>query len=283
MAIYLGNQMVGINNITTASGGGSGVNVSQLDVSINGTYTASSGNAYSPVVVNVQPTLKMGAIRPDATLVKTWSYDYNAVEDLEITLPTYSTSAQTVRASEALSPTYTIDYDNYWYILERFLTIPTYSISTIAKGRVEYHIGSCAYELVEVPAGTFPSLIEPSKYYTTVTRAFYATGAYYRSLYYSSGTTLTAYSTSVYTTAQTVAAPSISNGVVTINTPTWSMRGSTTYFVNTFWNAITDIRYQFIAELYKVPKSSLNVNGWGIGSQTYQIIDCVKSANKKLT
>ena len=57
MAIYLGSQMVGVNNITTTSGSGGGsggsVNVSQLDVSTNGTYTASSGNAYSPVVVNV--------------------------------------------------------------------------------------------------------------------------------------------------------------------------------------------------------------------------------------
>lgn len=228
--------------------------------------------------------LKPYAIRPDAELVKTWSYD-TTLSDEDIDVPAYSTSAITVRATEAMSGTYTVDTANYdYYVLERFLTIPTYNISTLGKGRVDYHIGSCAYELVTFPANTLYSL-DKTKAYASQTRAFYATGAYYRSMYWSSGTAITAYSTSVYTTAQVATAPTISSaGAITCNTPVWSMRGSTSYFVNTYWNAITDIRYQFIADVYRAPKNNLNVDGWGIYQQAEHIFDnAVNGTNHKLT
>lgn len=228
-------------------------------------------------------SLKMGVLRPDAEVVKTWKYDLMAVEDEELTIPAYSTTAQTVRASEAMSGTYTLDYTNYdYYVLERFLTIPTYSISTKAKGRVEYHIGSCAYEIVNIPANQMHALIDPTKN-VAATRAIYAVGAWYRSIYWSSGTAVAAYSTSAYSTSQIVVAPTITSGVLTINTPTWSMRGSTTYFVNTYFNAITDIRYQFIAELYRSPKGNLNLDGWGIQQQALHIINDVHNNNQNLT
>lgn len=228
-------------------------------------------------------SLKMGVLRPDAEKVKTWSYDLLAVDDEGITIPSYSTTAQTVRASEAMSGTYTFDYTNYdYYVLERFLTIPTYSISTKAKGRVEYHIGSCAYEVVNIPANQMHALIDPTKN-VTATRAAYAVGAWYRSVYWSSASAVAAYSTSAYSTSQIVVAPTISSGVLTINTPTWSMRGHTTYFTNTFFNAITDIRYQFIAELYRSPKGDMNIDGWGIQQQALHIINDVHNNNQILT
>lgn len=290
MGIYLGENLVGINNIFSSnnSSGGSGnsnenITTTSLNVTSNGTYTASTNTAYSSVEVNVPTVLKMGVIRPDAELMQTWSYDYMANADLEITIPSYSTSAQTLRASQAMTPTYSITYNNYnWFILERFLTIPTYSISTIGKGRVEYHVGSCAYELAEVPANSYSSFVNPS-HKAGAARGFYAAGTFYRSVYYSNTTTLTTYSTSVYTTAQTVTAPGLSSGVVTINTPVWSMRGSTSYFVNTYFNAITDIRFQFVAELYRVPKNNLNIDGWQITSQLKHIVDCINTTNHKLT
>ena len=228
-------------------------------------------------------SLKMGVLRPDAEKVKTWSYDLMAVDDEGLTIPSYSTTAQTVRASEAMSGTYTFDYTNYdYYVLERFLTIPTYSISTKAKGRVEYHIGSCAYEVVNIPANQMHALIDPTKN-VTATRAAYAVGAWYRSVYWSSASAVAAYSTSAYSTSQIVVAPTISSGVLTINTPTWSMRGHTTYFTNTFFNAITDIRYQFIAELYRSPKGDMNIDGWGIQQQALHIINDVHNNNQILT
>ena len=229
-------------------------------------------------------TLQTGVLRSDAELVKTWSYDLKAVADLSLTIPAYSTSAQTVRASEAMSGTYTLNYTDYqYYVLERFLTIPTYNTTNKGKGRVEYHIGSCAYELVEITANEMGAISDPTKKYTSATRAFSATGAWYRSVYWSTGTAVTAYSTSAYSTAQTVSAPTISGGAVTMNTPTWTMRGHTTYFTSTYWGAITDIRYQFIGELYRVPKGSMNLDGWGIQQQAYHIINDVNNNNLKLT
>lgn len=228
--------------------------------------------------------LKPYVIRPDAELVKTWSYD-TKLSDESINVPTWSTSAVTVRATEAMSGTYTVDTTNYdYYVMERFLTIPTYNIATLGKGRIDYHMGSCGFELVTFPVDTIYSL-DKSKAYTTQTRAFYATGAYYRSVYWSSATAITAYSTSAYSTSQIVQAPSISSGgAITCNTPTWSMRGSTSYFTQTYWEAITNIRYQFIAEVYRAPKGNLNLNGWGIYNQAGHIFDnAVNNTNHTLT
>ena len=223
--------------------------------------------------------LKPYVVRPDAELVKTWSYD-TTLSDESINVPSWSTSAVTVRASQAMSGTYTVDTTNYdYYLMERFLTIPTYNVATLGKGRIDYHIGSCGFELVTFPANTIYSL-DKSKAYTTQTRAFSATGAYYRSVYWSSGTAITAYSTSAYSTSQIVQAPTISSGgAITCNTPTWSMRGSTTYFTQTYWQAITDIRYQFIAEVYRAPKSNLNYDGWNIKNQAEHIFDKAVNTN----
>lgn len=228
------------------------------------------------------PPLKMGVIRSDAELVKTWSYDVSCVNDWKITIPSYNTAQQTIKASQALTDTYTTSTDYDYYILERMLAIPTYNISTKGKGRVEYHMGSCAYELVYFPASSISALITPSTKYTTATRTFYATGAWYRSVYWSSGSGITAYSTSTYSTAQAVVAPGFSNGVITANTPNCTVRGHATYFTNTYFNAITDIRYQWICELYRVPRTA-DLQGWSIQTQGQRIIDCVDSSSHKLT
>ena len=49
--------------VDAISGGGSGdVTVTSLDVAVNGTYTAPTGTAYSPVVVNVQSDIEIKTI-----------------------------------------------------------------------------------------------------------------------------------------------------------------------------------------------------------------------------
>ena len=83
-------------------------------------------------------SLKFGVLRPDAELIKTFSYDKYIVEDEEVTLPAYNTTAETLKASETLTETVATDLTTYnYYVLIRMLTIPKYNTNAIAKGRFE--------------------------------------------------------------------------------------------------------------------------------------------------
>lgn len=228
-------------------------------------------------------TLKYGTLRPDAELVKTYSYDKLIHADEEVTIPAYTTTSTSLKASAELSPTYTLDYANYnYFVLERALSIPQYSVTTKAKGRAEYSFASACYEIVEFPADTFQALLNTTKV-TSRSASVYAAGNAVRLVYWSSGTALAAYSTAAYGAAQTITAPSLSSGVLTLKSPALIVRGHTTYFTNTYFNALTDIRYQWIIEVYRAPKSNLNLDGWGTFTQAGHIIECVDSASHTLT
>ena len=232
---------------------------------------------------NVKPTLKYGVLRPDAELVKTYSFDKMAVADMNLTIPAYTTNVSTLKASEDLSDTYTVDYENYnYFILERALTIPTYSVSTIGKGRVEYHVNGTLYELTEIPANSFQAIINTTKLNSIATMMSQA-GYFYRLIYWSNGSTLAAQSTTAYGTYQAATAPTVSNGVITMKTPTLGIRGHTTYFTNTYFNKVTDIRVQYVLEIYRSPKGNYNLDGWGGFQNMEHIIDCVNSQTHKLT
>lgn len=227
--------------------------------------------------------LKMGVLRNDAELVKTWSNDSLIVHDDSVTLPAYATSATTIVASSALSTTYTLDYANYdYYILYRALAIPVYSTSTPAKTRNEYAMLSGAYEVVSYPASTFKSLVG-NKTYATRSGTTQAVGANYRMLYWSSTSAVTVYTATTYGISQVIVAPSISSGVVTANSPTLQFRGSSTYLTQAVYNTITDIRRQFIIEIWRTKKGDMNLDGWGIQQQGLHIVDCANSANHTLT
>jgi len=259
--------------------------VDTKNITQNGTYNAIDDDldGYSSVTVNVSPTLVNYAIRPDATLVQKYTYDKYMHADENITIPSYSTSAQTIKAGATIG-TITLDRDNYfYYVVERMLTIPTYSITTKGKGRCEYHMGVHVYEVIDIPGSTIHALVDTSKYYTTRLNAVSTASASYREVYYSGSSTLTTVSTQAYGTCQAAMAPSISSGVLTINSPTVTERGSTSYFTSTYANAVTDIRAQYVIEVYKAPKNNLNIEGWSHQQSIQQIIDCANSANHKLT
>ena len=246
-------------------------------------YTAhdSTGTAITGTASAAQPLVKY-AIRPDATLVQSWSYDKWLHADEEITIPGYSTSAQTIKASAALGSV-ALDRDNYYYyVVERMLTIPTYSVTTHNKGRCEYHIGAHIFEVIDIPGSSMHSLIEPTRYYTSRLNTVTTVLASYREIYYSASSTLSTYSTQAYGICQAATAPSISSGTLTINSPTVTSRGSTSYFVNTYANAVTDIRAQYVIELYKSPKGTA-LDGWGNDQLMKQIITCLNSGTQKLT
>ena len=226
--------------------------------------------------------LKMGVLRDDAELVKTWSSDSLIVHDDSVTLPAYATSATTIVASAALSGTYTLDYGNYdYFLLVRALAIPAYNTATPAKSRNEYAFLSGTYEITAFPAGTFKSLVgNKSNGSRSVTLSV---GALYRMLYWSSTSAVAAYTTTNYGITQVIVAPSVSGTTLTVNSPTLQFRGHSTYLTQAVYESITDIRRQFVLELYRAKKADMNLDGWGIRQQAMHIVDCIDSNSHTLT
>ena len=217
-----------------------------------------------------------GVLRPDAELVTSYTYDKFIHADEGVTMPAYTTTSTTLKASASLTPTVSMDLTNYNYeVLIRTLSIPTYNVTTKAKGRVEYSFVSALYEVCEFPANTFHALIDPTKALTSRSTSIYAVGAGSRIIYYSSGTAIAAYASNAYGPNQTITAPAVSGTTLTLKSPALITRGHTTYYTNTYMNATTDIRYQYIIDVYRSPKNNLNLDGWGVYTQAEHIVDCV--------
>ena len=229
---------------------------------------------YGGVATNLTPM----ALRPDAEVVKTWSHDALAHADDGITIPSYSTTAKTVSTGAEISGTYTVTYAdyNYWFV-ERMLTTPVYSSSSGAKGKPIYTATVALYEVTEIPGNTMGTAsLKYSSRSVTVT----ASGTQYRMPYYTGASAVGMATSSSYGMFQTPLAPSLSSGVLTAKSPNLTMRGSTTYFTSSVWGTLTDIRLQYVIELYRAPKNNLNVNGWA-GFQTLsKIIECAQGTGK---
>lgn len=221
------------------------------------------------------------AIRPDAELVKTVYWDQMLVADLGIEIPAYSTSAKTLKASAVLD-TYAGDKSNYnYWVVLRTLTIPQYSIETKAKGREEYMLTSYVYEMCDLPANSFPAVIDPTKKVTAASSPAPALGVA-RHIYWSSASALAVNTAVTYGIGVTVAAPTWSGNTLNINSGSITIRGHTTYFVNTFYNALTDARIQVKVDVYRAPKNHLNVDGWGTQQNLNRLIETVNSATMDL-
>lgn len=223
------------------------------------------------------------AIRPDAELIKTYTMDQYAKADLGLTIPSYTTTAQTLKASSNLSPTISVDLNNYRYIaVEKFLTIPEYSVTTKGKGRQEYLWCNYIYEVTKSAANEFATIIDPTKKVTTV-QTMWSTSYLYRHLYWTSSSAITLYSSNAYGAYQTPYSPSISGSTMTVKSPLLGIRGHTTYFTNTYMNALTDIRYQYVIDIYRAPLNNLNVDGWEHDQLLQHMIGCINTANHDLT
>ena len=234
------------------------------------------------------PPLKMGVIRPDAELVKTWSYDKLWVTDDEGTIPSYTTSATTIHTGAAITPTESLALSDYHYfILFRCITIPIYNTTTKEAGRPDYSVTSGLYEVAEVPGDTFTSLDGTQTYASRYT-SIYVVGAGYRMPYWTGASKFSVYTASTYGVHQTVAAPTVSSTssatpTLTIKDPNLYIRGSATYMTSSAWGKMTDIRRQYVIELYRVSKANDTLGGWGIWSQMQHIRNCVNTTNHKLT
>lgn len=81
----------------------------------------------------------------------------------------------------------------------------------------------------------------------------------------------------------TPVAPKYESSAITLKSPTCGFKGSGAYFSSTYFGALTDVRYQYVFEVYKAPCNNLNIDAWGTTHNINHIIDCVNSQSKTLT
>lgn len=269
---------------------GNGVTVSASEL-VSGSQTVTQNDTYNvtnleELVVDVPsstPTLVPFAVRPDAELIQTYTYDKHASADEGWTIPAYTTTAQTLKAAANLSPTVTVDLANYrYFVVERFLTIPEYSVTTKGKGRQEYTFCSYIYEITRANANRMPTIIDPTKKITAV-QNIVATNSLYRLLYWSSSSAIALYASNGYGAYMTPTAPAPSGSTLTVKAPAFCVRGHATYFTNTYMNALTDIRYQYVIEVYRAPVGNLNEDGWEQEQALQRLLDCINATDHKLT
>lgn len=223
------------------------------------------------------------AMRPDAELIQTWSDDYLVNADKGITIPAYSTTAATIVAAASLTPTFTTDYNNYDYIvITRTLTIPIYSTTTAVKGRVEYHANIVSGEYSRFPSGTFKAINGSGKIYTTTATSTMTSAIMGRLIYWTSTSAISAYSTSAYGTYQTPQTITSGATSISVKSPVVGVRGHTSYFTSAAWANMTDIRCQYIIELYRAPKNALGQNGFFYQSGLIDIANCAQTDEHKL-
>lgn len=222
-------------------------------------------------------TFKLGAIRSDATLVSTWTYDKLLVQDESITIPAYSTSVTTLRQASTQT-TDTLDFGNYDYILcGRSLVTPIYSSNTTGKGREICQASTCVSEPT-TSKPTFDGNTASSRSNTI------QNSSSSRYVYWTSGTAMSNASSLNGVYASLASAPTLgSNDKITFYIPSVNIKGSSSYLTQTYWNLLTDIRFQYIFELYKVSRTSANIYGFGVTSQLQHAFECADSASGTLT
>lgn len=221
-----------------------------------------------------------GVLRPDAELVNKWTMDSYVIADLGMTIPSsYSTANFVIKASESLAA-YKADPLAYrYFITERVLTTPEYSIDTIAKGRQEYTLGFAQYEWLYNPSGQMQTL-DGSKSYGVYSQMQAASTT--REIYWSSATAVGVYVNSLYGAYQSFQAPTVSsNKTIMIASPRIAIRGNANYLTQTFFNAITDIRCQYVIELWRVPLTG--IDGWADGTQMDSIFNDINTNGGTLT
>lgn len=230
-------------------------------------------------------TLKVGVIRPDAVLEKSWTYDNYIVADEHVTIPSYSTSAQTLKAKATLETDKQLDNTQYdYFVTYRAISIPSYSTSTKSSGRLVYSANSLVVELTCVPSSLMKDGTATSDRYANTQSSVTNTGI---CLYWRSSSAVRADTGTTNGIYQTMTAPSFTtsaNGTpkVTISSPSFHIKGSTTYLNSTNWGYLTDIRFQYIIQLWKVPRTG-DINGWAITSQLVHAVGCAQSASGTLT
>ena len=286
MAIYLGNKKVAVNRVINVGA----LTPQRLVIDQNGTYTAPTGTAYTPVEVNVTGmSLNAIAIRPDAQLIKTFTADQMAYGNLNknVRATGYSTSnVDIITAGTTLDNTDCVyDSTNYdYFVAIRTLTIPQYGDIGTGKGMSDQAWSIAGYSFFQPPS-------EQYNYISTQTGQSYSNTAIqvvgytaYKTLYWNTETALALTTQATYGIIQVPTAPAISSNKIRIRNPVVRWRGNTNQFSETYYNYLNDIRVQYVIEIYRAPKNNLNINGWGLEEQFNRLIHATTQTNDlKLT
>lgn len=236
--------------------------------------TASGGGGGTPIV--------WGPIRGDAELAKSWTYDKLIVADEDIAIPSYTTTDTTLKSGAAFTAE-SLNFASYSYLLlYRSLAMPIYSDSTKSIGRQIYYAHSQSYRFVYIPQGAFDH-DGTSADTTASAQVFSSIGnqSTNRLVYYNSASSIrltnTRHAVSINLATNPTATSSSTSpydtGTLQITSPNLMVRGNSNYLNSTNWAKMTDIRYQYIFELWRVPQSN-SVHGWEVESQLRHILDC---------
>lgn len=253
----------------------------QISITQNGTSTTDvSGYANAEVTANVSQMQRL-ILRPDAELVESWAYDKRIVADEGIAIPAWSTSNQTLMESEQIAEI-TADVENYrYYTTSRSLAIPEYDTTDVGRGRFEWSSMVATCEFVFTPMEELHPLVD-SKYRLATSSAAAQTSVSYRGLYFTSSTGLSIYASTGYGIWTPNVTSAFVSGKIRINTPNFTMRGQANIFDQQFWEALTDIRFQWVIELWRVPIDSLQYRGWQAQQSVDLALECLSSSDHKL-
>lgn len=238
------------------------------------TGTASGGGSVVPI-----------ALRPDATLVYSKTYDAHIVDDEGVSIPSYTTTATSLLATQnnwATTPRLTFPTaagtGTSYLCVWRLYAIPEYNTTTKSKGRQEYWVSSYVFEYVRISG--LPA-VDSSK-----AAAAYGTSIstnMTRLAYWASATAFSSSSGSYGAYVYSPTAPAVTFGsnyvTMVFNRPALYIRGNSTYFTSTNWGHLTDIRYVIKLEVYSAPDGQLGLfNGWTFNQSFWQSIGEILSS-----
>lgn len=253
-----------------------------ISITQNGTTTENVADYASAQITANVPQMQRIILRPDAELVQTWAYDKRIVADEGVTIPAYTTSNQTLKASEQLDEI-TADTEIYRYFLVfRTLVIPEYNTEDAGRGRFEWSCMVGAYEFVFTPMADLKPLIS-GDYRASTNSASVQGNVSYRGIYFTSANGISVYATNTYGIWTPSVAPTYVSGKMRINSPSFTMRGQPNILDQPFWEALTDIRFQYVFELWRVPLGSLQYDGWQNQQSVDKALECLYSTDHKLT